>query len=254
MFLLPQLFLLRPIRQAAGHTDGSWWCRQWDVLVWWPTVHGVLGFHCQGKKHFNEVMLFCLFCVVCCCLIDGESCRWWCLFHRSGSARLIAHPVTRDPSFSYWLSWSMMLGWVRRLNCVRHVWAVWGSTTREMWSLCSIRGSGTWLGSEMHVWIRWLDMNQELKISFITRVGKTYFLIFCAVEDGIIITSCSFFTNTLKRVKTLLKTKWPWKINMFVKHWKEVAALKTNLFSSLTLRTGEHHRSEPSGDSAGVRQ
>ncbi len=138
MFLLPQLFLLRPVRQAAGHADGSWWCRQWDVLVWWPAVHGVLGFHCQGEKYFNEVMLFCdvqveglwkmltiqpdivvgdrcgaciRFYVLCGVLLSD-----WCLFHRSGSAHLIAHPVTRDPSLSYWLSWSMTLGWVRRLT------------------------------------------------------------------------------------------------------------------------------------------
>lgn len=58
----------------------------------------------------RQLQCMYLFNGVCCCLMRGETWRWWCLLHRSGSAILIAHPVTRDPSFSYWLSWNMMLG------------------------------------------------------------------------------------------------------------------------------------------------
>lgn len=49
-FYSPKVFLLRPVRQATGHSDGSRWRRQWDVLVWGSAVHGVLGFHRQGKS------------------------------------------------------------------------------------------------------------------------------------------------------------------------------------------------------------
>ena len=46
---LPQVLLLHTLRQAARHTDGSRWRRQSNVLVRWPTVHRVLGFHRQGR-------------------------------------------------------------------------------------------------------------------------------------------------------------------------------------------------------------
>lgn len=114
-FFFPQLFLLHPIRQAAGHADGSRRCRQWNALVRWPAVHGVLGLHCQGQtlKRCNEAMT-----VNEAYQADAELrvTEDVCLLHRSGSVLLIASPVTRDPSLSYWLSWNMMPGWVMRLT------------------------------------------------------------------------------------------------------------------------------------------
>lgn len=44
----PQLFLLRPVRPAAGHSDGPRRRRQSDLLVWQSALHGVLGLDRQG--------------------------------------------------------------------------------------------------------------------------------------------------------------------------------------------------------------
>lgn len=106
--LFPKVFLLRPVRQATGHSDGSRRRRQWDVLVWGSAVHGVLGFHCQGKsvvlRHGTRTTYVTgyVFMVV----------FFW--FHRCGSVLQPAPPLTREPSLNYWQSWSTILGWGKR--------------------------------------------------------------------------------------------------------------------------------------------
>lgn len=178
MFFFPQLFLLHPVRQAAGHSDGSRWRSQWNVLVWWAAVHGVLGFHCQGKSAMMLRVIMYLFLRVCCRRIE----RWELqiiLLYFTGLALPFCE-LLQSQEIPVWVAgWAGTRFWGE--------WRGWGCDFCDFswckkWNCCIVRG-----GNICHI-------------------------------------LCSFIVvmlSTFLKKQITLNDIW----NMFVKHWKGLAAL-----------------------------